>query len=684
MANRLINQTSPYLQQHAHNPVDWYPWGEEALNRARSENKPILLSIGYSACHWCHVMEHESFEDEATAALMNELFVNIKVDREERPDLDKIYQFSYQLLNQRSGGWPLNMFLAPDDHTPFFGGTYFPPAQRHNMPAFSEILQRVSDFFAEHPDDIKKQSASVQEYLQRAALGAGENSDIEAVVLDEARRQLEKSYDSQYGGFGAAPKFPHPTNIERLLRHWSSTGRTDQQALYMARSTLHAMASGGIYDQLGGGFCRYSVDAQWMIPHFEKMLYDNGPLLVLYADAYVATGDEVFRRVAEQTANWVMREMQSPEGGYYSTLDADSEGEEGKFYAWQLTEVQQLLSDEEYAVVTRHYGLDRVANFEGAWHFHVCRSVEDIASELHMDVATVADRLSAARQKLFAVRESRVRPGRDEKILTSWNGLMIKGMAVAGRRMNRPDIIHSAEQALSFVRGSLWVNGRLLATCKDGNAHLMAYLDDYVFLADGVLALLEARWNDDDFRLLIELMEVVLTHFSASFGERKGGFYFTADDHEKLIQRPRPWMDEATPSGNGVAAQLLLRLGYLLGETRYLDAAESTLKAAWQDIQGFPHAHSALLNAVEESLYPTETVVLRGQQSALCEWSETLSKEYAPRRLVLAIPGDAEFLPGSLAEYAVPAAGVNAYVCREGRCLAPLSDMEELLGILMH
>jgi len=678
VANRLINQTSPYLQQHAHNPVDWYPWGEDALNRARSEKKPILLSIGYSACHWCHVMEHESFEDEVIAALMNERFINIKVDREERPDLDKIYQFSYQLLNQRGGGWPLNMFLTPDDHTPFFGGTYFPPVPRHNMPAFSEILQRVSEFFHEHPEDIKKQNSSVQEYLQRAAQGAGGDHDIDAVVLDEARRQLEKSYDSQYAGFGAAPKFPHPTNIERLLRHWSSTGRADEQALIMARTTLHAMASGGIYDQLGGGFCRYSVDEQWMIPHFEKMLYDNGPLLVLYADAYAATGDEVFRRVVEQTATWVMREMQSPEGGYYSTLDADSEGEEGKFYAWQLSEVQQQLDGEEYAVVSRHYGLTRPANFENAWHFHVVRSVEDIASELQLDVGIVLERLSSARQKLFELRESRVRPGRDEKVLTSWNGLMIKGMAVAGRRLNRPEFITSAERALNFVRDTLWLDGRLLATYKDGKAHLMAYLDDYVFLADGVLSLLEARWNDDDFTLLVEIMDAVLTHFSAE----SGGFYFTADDHEQLIQRPRPWMDEATPSGNGIAAQVLLRLGYVLGEARYLEAAEATLKAGWQDIQGFPHAHNALLNAVEESLYPTETVILRGRQQALDEWMSALACDYAPRRLVLVIPENTAPLHGALAGYETPATGVNAYVCREGRCLAPLSDFKALREVL--
>ncbi|MCF6338452.1 MAG: thioredoxin domain-containing protein [Gammaproteobacteria bacterium] len=679
MPNSLINETSPYLQQHAHNPVDWHPWGEEALNKARSENKPILLSIGYSACHWCHVMEHESFEDETTARLMNTLFINIKVDREERPDLDKIYQFAYQLLNQRGGGWPLNMFLTADDHIPFFGGTYFPPQPRHGMPAFVDILQRVADFYHDHPGDVGKQSDSVREYLQRASEErTSADVEIEAAVLDEARRQLGNSYDKNYAGFGAAPKFPHPTTIERLLRHWSATEGADIQALEMARTTLHAMASGGIYDQLGGGFCRYSVDAQWMIPHFEKMLYDNGPLLVLYADAYAATGDAAFRRVAEETAQWVMREMQSPLGGYYSTLDADSEGEEGKFYAWQLAEVQQLLTDEEYAVLSRHYGLDRTSNFEDAWHLHVFRSMENIADELHFELSLAHSILSAGREKLLVARETRVRPGRDEKILTSWNGLMIKGMAVAGRRLGREDFIASAEQALAFVRKNMWVDGRLLATSKDGKAHLMAYLDDYAFLADGVLALLEARWRDDDLQILVALLDALLAYFAAD----DGGFYFTADDHEKLIQRPRPWMDEATPSGNGIAAQVLLRVGYLLGNSRYVDAAEKTLQAAWQDVRGFPHAHNALLTAAEEFLYPTETIVLRsaGLEAAeeMAQWTAVLNQEYAPRRLQVVIPDDAAMLPGALAAYAVPATGVRAYVCHEGHCLPPLESLAGL------
>jgi uncharacterized protein YyaL (SSP411 family) len=673
--NHLIHETSPYLQQHAHNPVDWYPWGEEALNKARSENKPILLSIGYSACHWCHVMEHESFEDQATAEVMNDLYVNIKVDREERPDLDKIYQFAHQLLTQRGGGWPLNMFLTPEDHTPFFAGTYFPPQPRHGMPAFSDILQKVADFYRQHPEDIGKQNASVRDYLQRASQGqAPVEGEMDAAVLDEARRQLAGNYDEHNAGFGGAPKFPHPTNIERLLRHWSATGRSDQQALAMARNTLQAMASSGIYDQLGGGFCRYAVDEQWMIPHFEKMLYDNGPLLVLYADAWAATGDALFKRVTEETAEWVLREMQSPEGGYYSTLDADSEGEEGKFYVWRLAEVQQLLSEQEYAVTARHYGLDSTPNFEGAWHLHVFRSLDDIAAELHLDLAEVEKLLASARAKLFAAREPRVRPGRDEKILTSWNGLMIKGMAVAGRRLGRADFVASAEQALAFVRERLWVDGRLLATYKDDKAHLMAYLDDYAFLADGVLALLEARWRDDDLQLVIALAEVLLAHFAAA----DGGFYFTADDHEQLLQRPRPWMDEATPAGNGIAAQVLLRLGYLLGETRYIHAAENTLRAAWHDIQGFPHAHNALLTAAEEYLYPTETVVLRGAADELPAWIAALNHDYAPRRLLLAIPADAPLPPGSLAGYSAPAEGVQAYVCQAGRCLPPVTSLDAL------
>ena len=685
-ANALIHETSPYLQQHAYNPVQWFPWGVEALEKARVENKPILLSIGYSACHWCHVMEHESFEDEATAALMNECYVNIKVDREERPDLDKIYQLAYQLLNQRSGGWPLNMFLTANDHTPFFGGTYFPPSPRHGMPAFPEILRRVSDYYHQHPEDIGKQNDSLRETLQRASEGReAEEAPLDGAILDEARRQLAHSYDESYGGFGKAPKFPHPTNIERLLRHWAATrdsAQTDEQALSMASTTLYAMACGGVYDQLGGGFCRYSVDEKWMIPHFEKMLYDNGPLLVLYADAWAATGDASFKRVGQETAAWVMREMQSSQGGYYSSLDADSEGVEGKFYVWKPEEVETLVSEDEFAVLAPYYGLDRAANFEGHWNLHVFRSLEGIAEALRIEPKRAAELLAEGRRKLFQQRETRLRPGRDEKILTSWNGLMIKGMAVAGRRFDRDDLIESAERALAFVRNRLWIDGRLLATFKDDKAHLMAYLDDYVFLIDGILSLLEARWREQDLGFAIELMEVVLAHFSAE----NGGFYFTANDHEQLIQRPRPWMDEAIPAGNGIAAQVLLRLGYLLGNATYIEAAENTLRAAWPELRQLPHAHNALLTAAEEFLYPTETVILRGEESTMRDWMTKLNQPYMPNRLILAIPCEATGLSSSLAGYSgltgyvAPESGVAAYVCRQGQCLAPITALDKLLG----
>ena len=516
-ANRLSNSTSPYLQQHAGNPVDWHPWDPEALSLAREQNKPILLSIGYSACHWCHVMAHESFEHPDTAALMNRLFVNIKVDREERPDLDRIYQTAHQLLAQRPGGWPLTMFLSPDDLTPFFGGTYFPREARHGLPAFSDLLQSLEQAFRGHGEDIRKQNASLRQALNSLNPCNGDGG----VVLDDsplliAREQLEKSFDQHYGGFGRAPKFPHVTSIERLMRHWAASGlsgQADARALQMAVDTLERMALGGINDQLGGGFCRYSVDDLWMIPHFEKMLYDNGPLLALYADAWLATGNTLFRDTAARTADWAIREMQSPAGGYYSSLDADSEGGEGRFYVWTPQQVQALLDGDEYALFSRRYGLDRQANFEGRWHLHTFVGVPDLCDELGISPEQAGRRLDGARSKLFEARQSRTPPGRDEKVLTSWNALMIKGMARAGRGLRQPVYLDSAFKALDFLRSALWQNGRLLATWKDGNANLPAYLDDYAFLMDALLELLQARWRRQDLDFCVELAEAMLLHF---------------------------------------------------------------------------------------------------------------------------------------------------------------------------
>ena len=674
--NRLINETSPYLLQHAHNPVEWYPWASEALEKARRENKPILLSIGYSACHWCHVMAHESFEDEGTARVMNELFVNIKVDREERPDLDRIYQTAHQMLAQRAGGWPLTMFLTPDDHTPFFGGTYFPKEPRYGMPAFTELCQRVASYYHEHRDEIAAQNATLRGAFTRlSGSGSMAGAQITAAVLERAHTEIAGQFEPKYGGFGQAPKFPHPTTIERLLRHWATSGaagQPDDEALHMARYSLHAMASGGIYDQLGGGFCRYSVDEKWMIPHFEKMLDDNGQLLALYADAAVACGDAVFRRIAIETAEWTMREMQSPEGGYYSALDADSEGEEGKFYVWTPDEVRALLTDDEYAVLAPVYGLDRPANFEGhAWNLHVYQSPATVAEKLGLDGERAARLLTEARGKLLTTRDRRVRPGRDDKILTAWNGLMIKGMARAGRLLDRPDFVASAERAFDFIRTKMWLNERLVASYKDGRAHLNAYLDDHVFLIDGGLELLQARWRDGDLAFLIELAETLLDHFE---DKTSGGFFFTSDDHEKLIHRPKPVSDEAIPSGNGVAAQVLLRLGHLLGATHYLDAAHNTLAALWHEIEHYPSMYNALLVAVEEYLHPTQSIVLRGTPEAMRPWLTACTQRYAPRRLTVAIPDDARELPGILAQR-IARGGVTAYVCTGHACEAPVTTL---------
>ncbi|MGD8556078.1 MAG: thioredoxin domain-containing protein [Chromatiales bacterium] len=665
--NRLIESTSPYLQQHAHNPVDWWPWCEEALELAKTGNKPILLSIGYSACHWCHVMAHESFEDQETAELMNRLFVNIKVDREERPDLDRIYQNAHQLLSQRSGGWPLTVFLTPDDQMPFFAGTYFPKEPRHGLLSFRDLMQRVHAAWVEQQDAIRQQNLSVEDALKRIENGGDPVATLDDSLIETAREQLAQSFDRQQGGFGQAPKFPHPSNLDFLLRYWSGK-RDDKQAAEMALFTLYQMGRGGIFDQLGGGFCRYSVDDDWMIPHFEKMLYDNGPLLALNADAFQVTGDDFFADICRETASWVIREMQSPEGGYYSTLDADSEGEEGKFYVWTPGDAMELLEDTEYELFSRLYGLDREPNFEGQWHLHTFGDPETIADASGLSEERFNDAIKSARQKLFRAREARVRPGRDEKILTSWNALMIRGMARAGRVLGEPAWIDSAEKSLDFIRSTLWRDDRLLATFKDGKAHLNAYLDDYAYLIYAILELLQARWSDEALAFAIELAERLLEHFE---DERYGGFYFTSDDHEQLIQRPKPMSDDAMPSGNGIAAFALQRLGYLLGDLNYLDAAEKTLRAAWKRMESLPHAHGALLIALMEQLEPPEILIARGDTAELAAWRDDMARSYRPDMLFYAIPSDTGQHEALAAK--APQEHAVVYRCRGMTCSPPES-----------
>ncbi len=675
MPNRLIDETSPYLQQHAHNPVDWYPWSADALALAKREDKPVLLSIGYSACHWCHVMAHESFEDEGTAALMNELFVNIKVDREERPDLDRIYQNAHHLLAQRGGGWPLTVFLSPKNQVPFFAGTYFPNEARHGLISFSDLLHRIADFYRGGADDIAKQGPRVIAALESidAPQGEAATASLNTVPLQRAREQLEDSFEAGHGGFSGAPKFPHATHLERLLRHWA-VHPEDELALEMARRTLENMGRGGLYDQLGGGFCRYAVDEQWMIPHFEKMLYDNGALQAVYTWGWQATGQPLFHTIALGIGHWVMAEMQSPEGGYYSALDADSEGEEGRFYVWGQAEVKALLDVDEFQLISLRYGLDGAPNFEGRWHLHVYRELPELAETLELSEARCTTLLASAHSKLLTVREKRVRPGRDEKILSSWNALMVKGMAIAGRTFDEPTLIDSAERALDFLHHTLWRDGRLLATCKDDKAHLMAYLDDHAYLIDAILELLQARWNSKYLRWACELADVLLEHFE---DREAGGFYFTADDHEQLIHRSRSFSDDATPAGNGVAAFALARLGHLLGESRYLTASERTLKVAWPALQQHPAAHNSLLLALEEYHQPPCIIILRGGAGEIAKWSQAIGQNYSPGRMVFAIDNAVDDLPGPLAEKK-PGDKTVAYVCEGTRCLPAEYSLEGL------
>ena len=660
MPNRLAKETSPYLQQHADNPVDWYPWGEEALAEAKRTGKPILLSVGYSACHWCHVMAHESFEDAAIAKVMNDNFVNIKVDREERPDIDQIYQVAQAMLTQRNGGWPLTMFLTPDQ-LPFFGGTYFPNVPRYGMPGFGDLLARVRTFYDENPDDIRQQGEALASALARTAPRHDPAAaQFSAAPLDDATEHLKAAFDREHGGFSGAPKFPHPDALELLMRRYAARG--DAEALELATFTLRKMAEGGIYDHVGGGFARYSTDARWAIPHFEKMLYDNAWLLRVYADAWAVARDPLFERVCTETAAWVMREMQSPEGGYYSSLDADSEGEEGRFYVWTPVQVKALLTPAEYEALAATYGLGEPPNFENhAWHLVVARPGGD------------RDLLDSAREKLRVAREGRVRPGRDDKVLASWNALMIWGMAHAGRILGRDAWLASARAALEFIRGAMWKDGRLLATAKDGRAHLDAYLDDHAYLLAALLEMLQANFEARDLAWAGEIADVLMEKFH---DPKDGGFFFTAHDHEALIHRPKPGPDNATPSGNAVAAWALNRLGFITGETRYSEAARGTVKLFLPQIERQPSAFGTLLAALEEQLEPPRSVIVTGPGDRFAPWHELLDAAYLPATLALFVDAQSKALPPPLAK---PQSGeVRAWICEGATCLAPIASREDL------
>jgi uncharacterized protein YyaL (SSP411 family) len=574
------------------------------------------------------------------------------------------------------------MFLAPDDLTPFFGGTYFPREARYGMPPFVEILHRVAAHYRERRDEIRRQNAALRDVFDDIVPpAAATGTTLDAGPLEAARREAEASFDADYGGFGGAPKFPHPATLERLLRHWHATAagpEPDLKALYMATLTLTRMAEGGVYDQLGGAFYRYSVDRHWMIPHFEKMLYDNGPLLAVFAEAAVATGETLFARVAVETADWAIREMQSPAGGFYSALDADSDGHEGRFYVWDRSEVEAALPRAEYRALARRFGLDREPNFERAWHLHGFVGLPKVAEELGVEPAEAEALIEHARGVLRRIRERRARPGRDEKVLTAWNGLMIRGLAVAARSLGRPDYAAAATRAVDLLRTRCFADGQLYAVLSGGAAHVPAYLDDYAYLIDALLALLQARWRTADLDFARALADRLLADFE---DRERGGFWFTAEGRDPPLHRSKGFADEATPAGNGVAALALARLGWLLGEPRYLEAAARAVRGGWPSFSRAPHAHATMLTALEEHLHPPTIVILRGRGAEAARWSAALAPLYAPRRLVFAIPEDAPGLPPALSTKA-PRDGTVAYLCEGPQCSAPVNDLSRLIRLL--
>jgi uncharacterized protein YyaL (SSP411 family) len=691
-ANLLNNESSPYLLQHADNPVHWVAWNQASLDIARELDKPILLSIGYSACHWCHVMAHESFENPDTAAMMNELFVNIKVDKEERPDLDKIYQTAHSLLTERPGGWPLTVFLTPDTHMPIYAGTYFPPKAKHGLPAFKNLLLQISDIWQSRRNDIEQQSNALQSTYQRIYHSSKpEKTGLNHAVIDIARNQLEKQFDSINGGFSGAPKFPHPSIIDFALKHWSHTRRSnrdDPGILHSAIFSLEKMAEGGIFDHLGGGFCRYSTDELWMIPHFEKMLYDNGPLLSLYSQAWKINAETIFYDAACETADWVIREMQSSDGGYYSAQDADSEGSEGKYFVWHKDEISSLLNDyiknnNIEPVVTdlfkQRFGLDNSENFEGAWHLHGYLQTKTLAENNGLNPEELNSEFRSIRRYLFDVREKRVHPDTDTKVLCAWNGLMIHGMSVTGRLLGKPEYVVSASRSAYFLKEHCWRNNRLLASYKNGEAKLNAYIDDYAFLIYGLQELLQCQWDNDLYEWMLQLADKLLSDFEDS---EYGGFYFTSHDHESLIQRLKSFSDDAIPSGNAIAVYALNRLGYLSGDQRYIDAAENALRSAWTTIKHNPVSHCALLTALNEYLSPPDILIIRSHATDPGDWSSITQQYYLPFALVYDIPADQT--PHTSISNKRAADSNLAYPCSGMQCHNAITGQAELENYLRN
>jgi uncharacterized protein YyaL (SSP411 family) len=702
--NRLINETSPYLLQHAHNPVDWYPWGEEALERARAEDKPILLSIGYSACHWCHVMERESFENEQIADIMNRHYISIKVDREERPDLDSIYMQAVQGMTGQ-GGWPMTVFLTPEGK-PFYAGTYFPPHDRHYgqqvIPGFSSILLGLAQAFQMNRADIEEQANQVAEYLQKRSttpLRSREaiQTPIGSLSLDMWRvtgQVLAEDFDAINGGFGSAPKFPNTMALEVLLRlylHQQAgelsilTQPHQPAALEIVESSLQKMARGGIYDQLGGGFHRYSVDSKWLVPHFEKMLYDNALLSRVYLHAYLVTNLPLYRRIAEETLDYVMREMTSPAGGFYSTQDADSEGEEGKFFTWTSSEIEQALPQEDAALFIRYYGVTPHGNFEGKNILYIACDAQQLADEAKISLADVQASLQRSRSILFKCREQRVKPDRDEKVLTAWNGLMLRSFAEAARYLHRSDYLQVASKNAAFLLRELYKDGRLMRSYKDGQARIKGYLEDYACLADGLLALYEACFDAQWFSAARTLMDQAIALFA---DDQNNGFFDTGSDQETLISRPKEIMDNATPAGNSVATDVLLRLAAFTGEQAYRQRADAYLQPMTDIMLQHPQAFGYALGALDFAISAGKEVAICGRLDAADTQSllSVVNRHYLPNCVLACAEPENSSIAQQIAlleHRPIKDGKATAYVCQHFACRAPVNTTEELERLLV-
>lgn len=690
--NALSQETSPYLIQHANNPVNWMAWNNESLSLAEHTGKPILLSIGYSACHWCHVMAEESFEDQNTSAIMNKLFINIKVDKEERPDLDKIYQNAHSLLTERPGGWPLTVFLTPDTQMPIFAGTYFPKESRYGLPAFTSLLKQISEIWRTRQDDVQQQSNSLNTAYQRIYKSTKpENIELNHAAIDIARNQIEKQFDNVHGGFSDAPKFLHPSILDFSIKHWcrsKALHQNDPRILHSAVYTLEKMANGGLFDHLGGGFYRYSTDKFWMIPHFEKMLYDNGPLLTLYSQLWKINNEQAFHTTVTETADWVIREMQAPDGGYYSSQDADSEDREGKFFVWSEDEINEQLiicshnkdiKPLSIDIFKQRFCLNDDSNFEDLWHLHGHTTESQLAKTHKQDKNELHHQLTLIRQQFFQHREKRIHPDTDTKVLCAWNGLMIHGMANAGRLLDINKYTESATAAAHFLKQHCWNNNQLFASTKDGKTTIKAYVDDYAFLIYGLLELLQNKWDDDLYTWALKLADKLLSDFEDT---DFGGFYFTSHHHEDLIQRLKIFSDDAIPSGNAIVALTLNRLGYLSGKTQYIKAAESCLRSAIASMTDAPISHCALLSALNEHLNPPNILIVRTTKEDEKKWQSIIQDYYLPFTFVYNIP--AEQTPHTTLSDKVAGNTSKAYPCRGQQCQQPIKTEYELRTYLQN